>query len=126
MAKTKAKTPVTSGRIGRATLEKIHEVQLGLNEELATVRLTLGNLIQEKEKLTELTEEMNQIKGGLEILANQVITINQGTANALQVMDAHLTQMRQQQASYQSMSQGISPGMASPYQNQGQEGQAHQ
>ena len=121
MAKTKA-TPTTNGRIGRATLEKIQEVQLDFNEKLTTIQVTLGNLVQSKDQQETLKEELNQIKGQLQILANQIIGINQGTANALQVMDAQLNQMASQQmASYQQMNQASSSGMANQYQRQAPE-----
>tara|TARA_Y100001963_G_C6585410_1_gene355435 strand:+ start:38 stop:448 length:411 start_codon:yes stop_codon:yes gene_type:complete len=121
MAKTKA-TPTTNGRIGRATLEKIQEVQLDFNEKLTTIQVTLGNLVQNKDQQEELKDKLNQMEGQLQILAGQIIGINQGTANALQVMDAQLNQMASQQmASYQQMNQAPSSGMANQYQRQAPE-----
>ena len=50
MAKAKTQTP---GRIGRATLEKITEVQLDFNEKITTIQVTLGNLIQQRQEREE-------------------------------------------------------------------------
>ena len=87
----------------------------------------LGNLVQEKEKMSLMTEEIHQLKGAVEILANQLMGVSQGTANAMQAMDQQLNQMRQQQmASYRSMNPATSSGMGNQYQSQGQEGMGHQ
>jgi hypothetical protein len=67
-----------------------------------------------------MNDKLSKLEGALEVLTNQIVAINAGTANALQMMDAQLNQIQQVNSYRTNMAN--SNGMGNPSRNPGRAG----